>query len=240
MLLAREDHFLILADGVVSDRPAKLEYCSTLPLAAQVSFRPATETHDGLLAQKKPLALVLPLALPEWRSDSRSGTLKQAQAGLELSQQTSARSLWAPLFFDLQPRRFSKPFTWRHLTVAENLLAQPADVAVGYRVTIGKDQWLLYRSLGPKGNRTLLGHNLVSRDARRSIRRRRRSRAGSGNRVGAGGAEIARERGEERTLAGMRDWGLEIGRSNPDRTTYGGELKLEHGHHLLGEGDEKG
>jgi hypothetical protein len=161
-LLAREDHFLILADGVIGDRPAKLEYRSTLPLAGQISFRPAGETHDGLLTAKKPLALVLPLALPEWRSDPRPGTLAQTRAGLELRRQASARSLWAPLFFDLQPGRFGKPFTWRHLTVAENLLAQPADVAVGYRVTIGKDQWLLYHSLGPRGNRTLLGHNLVS------------------------------------------------------------------------------
>jgi hypothetical protein len=48
------------------------------------------------------------------------------------------------------------------VTVAENLAAVPGDCAVGYRVQIGARQWLVYRSLGPKGNRTLLGHNLVS------------------------------------------------------------------------------
>ena len=37
---------------------------------------------------------------------------------------------------------------------------QPADVAVGYRVAIGRQQWLVYRSLAKPANRTLLGHNL--------------------------------------------------------------------------------
>jgi hypothetical protein len=35
-------------------------------------------------------------------------------------------------------------------------------LAVGYRVQVGGQQWLFYRSLGPRGNRTLLGHNLVT------------------------------------------------------------------------------
>jgi hypothetical protein len=37
----------------------------------------------------------------------------------------------------------------------------PNDVAVGYRAQFGDDQWLFYRSLGPLGNRTLLGHNIA-------------------------------------------------------------------------------
>ena len=41
-------------------------------------------------------------------------------------------------------------------------VAQPADVAAGYRVAIGDRQWLIYRSLGPKANRTVLGHNLAT------------------------------------------------------------------------------
>ena len=46
------------------------------------------------------------------------------------------------------------------LTVAESMKVQPADVAVGYRVARGGRQWLIYRSLAPPKNRTLLGHNL--------------------------------------------------------------------------------
>ena len=68
----------------------------------------------------------------------------------------------APLLVDLRPGRMTRRLTWRHLTVAEDLRAQPSDVAVGYRVRIGKHQWLIYRSLAPTGNRTLLGHNLTT------------------------------------------------------------------------------
>ena len=46
------------------------------------------------------------------------------------------------------------------LTVAEAGQIQPADAAVGYRLALGKQQWLVYRSLAKPGNRTLLGHNL--------------------------------------------------------------------------------
>lgn len=56
----------------------------------------------------------------------------------------------------------SLPVTWRQLTVAEDRLIVPRDVAVGYRVQIGRAQWLFYRSLAECGNRTLLGQNLVS------------------------------------------------------------------------------
>lgn len=70
--------------------------------------------------------------------------------------------MFAPLCFDLRPGRMTCPFTWRKLAIAQSLEVQPDDVAVGYRVMIGREQWLLYRALASKGYRTLLGHNLVS------------------------------------------------------------------------------
>ncbi len=79
---------------------------------------------------------------------------------LELTHAAKAARLYAPLFFDLNRRRFERPYTWRRLTVAEALEVQPDDVAVGYRIAVGRSQWLVYRSLAPRGNRTLLGHNL--------------------------------------------------------------------------------
>jgi hypothetical protein len=35
------------------------------------------------------------------------------------------------------------------------------DQAVGYRVQVNKEQFLLYRSMTPLANRTVLGHNLI-------------------------------------------------------------------------------
>ena len=75
---------------------------------------------------------------------------------------TEAARLYAPLFIDLKPSRTRQQFTWRRLTVAENLELQPADVAAGYRVQVGKRQWLFYRSLAPTAPRTLLGQHLIS------------------------------------------------------------------------------
>jgi len=101
-----------------------------------------------------------PEALTLALSRRERGRLEEAV--LELRQSTLGRSLFAPLFFDLDRRRFGKPLTWRQLTVAESLAVQPADVAVGYRVSTDGKHWLIYRSLTPSRNRTLLGHNLSS------------------------------------------------------------------------------
>ncbi len=160
MLLGREDHFLLLADAVLGPRSGKLEYRGCLPLCPEISFSEADETREGFLVGSKRRASVLPLALPEWRCDRRLGELSQTGRGLELRQSTQGRRLYAPLWFDLDRRRTGRPLTWRQLTVAESLVIQPPEVAVGYRVTTGKDQWLIYRSLAEKANRTLLGHNL--------------------------------------------------------------------------------
>ena len=65
----------------------------------------------------------------------------------------------SPLFIDLDPQRLGKKLTWRQLTVAEKLVIQSHDVAVGYRVQVGDRNWLVYRSLAEKGNRTVLGQN---------------------------------------------------------------------------------
>jgi hypothetical protein len=46
--------------------------------------------------------------------------------------------------------------------VAEHRAVVPHEVAAGFRVMIGSRQWLIYRALARKGNRTLLGHNLSS------------------------------------------------------------------------------
>jgi len=158
--LAREDRFLFLSDAVLGDVVAEIEHRTALPLASGVTFQSAEETREGWVGDARRRGLVLPLQLPEWRWVPASGTLEQ-QAGdvLELRQRVRGRRLFAPLFIDLEPRRFQRPLTWRQLTVAEQLHVVPADVAVGYRVQIGDRQWVVYRSLGPVGNRSVLGQN---------------------------------------------------------------------------------
>jgi hypothetical protein len=105
------------------------------------------------------------LALPEWKQQTAaglvSGSLTIDSATLVLSQQSTGTSMFAPLFFDLKADRLGRRYTWRQLTVGENLQKVPDDQAVGYRVRLGNEQFLLYHSLTPMANRTVLGHNLI-------------------------------------------------------------------------------
>lgn len=161
VLLAREDRFLWLADALIGPEVESLEYRSVLPLASDVAFQPEPQTREGCLVQRRRLARVLPLALAEWRTAAGAGSLESAEGGLLLQQQARGRRLYAPLFIDLSPDRVKRPVTWRQLTVGEKLQIQPPEVAVGYRVHTGGDQWLFYRSLAPPASRTLLGQNVL-------------------------------------------------------------------------------
>jgi len=168
-MLARTDGFVLLADAVLcpeNDADSHtIGYRLALPLADGLSYQPAEETAEGMIADPagKPLTLALPLALPEWRSGSSRGKLQlEDDRRLVLSQTHTGSRMLAPLLLDYYPKRMRKQLTWRQLTVAEQLQIQPADAAVGYRVQLGLEQWLIYRSLAPQQNRTVLGHNLTS------------------------------------------------------------------------------
>lgn len=159
MLLARADHFLFCADAVIGPSVARINYQTTLPLADDVRFDPEIETWEGCLANQRPLCTVLPLALPEWRTAPARGTLTPEGIGLKWTLADHTQRLYAPLFFDLSPRRLKDRRTWRELTVAERLEIVARDQAVGYRVQLGRSQWLIYRSLTPRRNRSFFGQN---------------------------------------------------------------------------------
>jgi hypothetical protein len=162
ILVAPGDGFLFLADAILGDSPASMEYSSRLPIATSSRFESADENQEGWLASDRRRAIILPIALPEWRGDSSSGALACVHGAIELSHMSYGNCLFAPLFINLKRKRIGKPLTWRRLTVAENRRIQPSDRAVGYRVRIGREQWLFYRSLGPRANRTVLGKNLCT------------------------------------------------------------------------------
>lgn len=160
--LGRESCILYVADAVLAEEHGRLEYTSVAPLSDACVFQPASESREGQLCTSRPLARVLPLAFPEWRRETSPGEIGSSGGGLQLQYSVDATRLYAPLFIDLEPRRLKKECTWRRLTVAEGLEIQPPDVAVGYRVQIGRRQWLIYRSLAPRGNRTILGQNTTA------------------------------------------------------------------------------
>jgi hypothetical protein len=161
MLLARTDRFLLLADAILGPKPAAIHYDVRLPLSDDIRCEWEGETREGLLRSDRALSAVLPLSLPEWRSAPAHGTLRADGNALRLTIEETAQRLYAPLLFDLAPRRVGARRTWRQLTVAEQLLPQSRDVAVGYRVQLGYAQWLIYRSLAPRCSRSVLGQNLA-------------------------------------------------------------------------------
>ncbi|HEY4233371.1 MAG TPA: hypothetical protein VGM76_08085 [Lacipirellulaceae bacterium] len=162
ILLAKRDAVLFLIDVLQSTGGAarSLRHSFHLPWGRDVTWQPEAETRDGLLVDRKPRAAVLPLALSEWRSDPRGGSLVGHEGHLTLTQEATGRALYCPLLFDLKPGRAKQDRTWRQLTVAESLSVVPRDVAVGFRAHSGDDQWVVYRSLGPAANRTVLGQNI--------------------------------------------------------------------------------
>ena len=162
IFLARNDRFVFLADAVIADQPGAIQYQARWQLARKVHLEPARENWEAYLRSGKRRAVVLPLALPEWRCQNQCGQLLAAERAMILRQTRHGRCLLAPLFFDLKRSRFRRRLTWRQLTVAESLSPQTEDVAVAYRVAVGKRQWLIYRALAYCANRTVLGHNLVS------------------------------------------------------------------------------
>jgi hypothetical protein len=160
-LLARTDGLLYIADAVLSESRNNMDCELTLPLVEQAKFAVANETREGVLTTRRKARLVIPAALPEWRSDRRHGELTESADGLTLRQSASkAIALYVPLCLVVDPKRSSREVTWRQLTIGENLQIQPAERAVGYRLQVGREQWLIYRSLTARANRTLLGVNL--------------------------------------------------------------------------------
>ena len=169
ILLAKQDAAAMLIDivhaGQISsvEEPVTIEVETRLPLAEDVFFEPATETREGWLRNnKRQLAGVMPLAMAEWRSEPRCGEILPQEKSVVLTHQAVGSAIACPVWFDLKPKRFAKQRTWRQLTIAESLAPVDSDVAVGYRVQSGKDQWLIYRSLAQRANRTVLGQNYSS------------------------------------------------------------------------------
>ena len=173
LLVNHKGKVLLLTDTVIADEEqnstAPLSYSAefyispklcakTVADATEIEFRPVGRSTASVFR-------ALPLALPEWKTATPTGlirgTLTATEGTLILRQESRGRSLFVPLFFDLDADRLSKRYTWRQLAVGEDMRRVQEDEAVGYRIQLGEEQFLLYRSLTPPANRTVLGHNLM-------------------------------------------------------------------------------
>ncbi len=179
----RDDRCVLFADAVLSEEdpsvdgeskpaskqrapgkagPPAIRYTGRIPLDPAIEVDSESETREVFLAVgKKRRAMVLPLAAAEWRIGPSAATLEAEEDQLVHRAEGDGR-LYAPIWIDLQPRRFRRPRTWRQLTIGDELRLVPRNEAAGYRIQLGSEQWMVYRSLGQPRCRTVLGKHLLA------------------------------------------------------------------------------
>ncbi len=160
IVLVRDDDLLLVGDSLIGPETGRLDYRVAWPLAAGVTAQQESETREVILAREEPAALVLPVSIGEWQRDQTGHAFTASPGSLTLDQSLVGTRMFAATVFDLSPQRAVRPRTWRALTVGESLVSVPADVAVAFRFQIGKQQWVVYRSLAETANRTFLGANV--------------------------------------------------------------------------------
>jgi hypothetical protein len=161
-MLFREDGWIMLADAMIGDREGKWTMQSSLPLGPGIRHETAAATRESwLVTPQQQRALVLPLGMPEWRRSLSPGKLTVENSALTMRNATQSLRMYAPLFISLKPSHAAKPLTWRQLTVAEDLVNVPPSVAAAFRVQIGREQWLIYRTLAEPTRRTTLGLHTI-------------------------------------------------------------------------------
>jgi hypothetical protein len=161
IMLVREEGLVYFADALISEQQETWSLKSTWTCPELVQFRPETKSNEGkLVRDEQTVALALPVGIPEWRRVPSHGQLTSREGLLELSCQANSKRIYAPLVLSLRGVTKSPAYTWRQLTIAEELQIQPRDVAEAYRVQIHHDQWVFYRSLTPCTRRTVMGLHL--------------------------------------------------------------------------------
>ncbi|MCA9128935.1 MAG: hypothetical protein KDB22_17735 [Planctomycetales bacterium] len=164
IMLLRDDHLLLLADSLLAEESGDWTFKSQIPLANNTQFLPAKKSHEGFLLQPNGLRfLTLPLFQPEWRTQPGEGKFASEASVLTAGISSKDRMrFYVPTLISLRSSHALQPFTWRRLTVGEDLQIVSPDEAVAYRVQIGKDQWIIYRTLTPVKRRTALGMHTMA------------------------------------------------------------------------------
>ncbi len=166
-MLVRDDRCLLLADSIVhqdavQQRPKTIKYTARFPLAPSIRLTPEAETREAFLGDDRKRALVIPMSASEWTVGPTDATIQQSTDDCLVLTSSGSRSLYAPIWFDFQKRRFKRKRTWRQLTIADQLRLVGRDEAVGYRIQVGSEQWVVYRSLADRVCRSFLGKHLIA------------------------------------------------------------------------------
>lgn len=160
--LARKDQFLLCGDSFLGLGKCEFDYSLNWAINHDIGFGSPQESTELFLTRKsKSIASIIPISLSEWSIGRSMGNVAINDGNFSFQTMVTGDNVYCPFFVDLKPSRCRKPLTWRQLTVAEQLKIVPSSVATGYRVQIGKQQWLIYRSFLENSSRTVLGQNLA-------------------------------------------------------------------------------
>lgn len=169
IMVVRDDRCVLFADSVLPELSSpgpstdgQIRYSNRIPMAELMQLDDEEETREAFFSDGRRRGLVMPLAAPEWRVGAGSVELQMTADAHLLLTATGRDRLFAPLWFDFSRGRFDRKRTWRKLTVAEDLKIVSDSDAVGFRIQVGSEQWMLYRSLGQTINRSVLGKHLVA------------------------------------------------------------------------------
>ncbi|MBP5621823.1 MAG: hypothetical protein J6X44_07395 [Thermoguttaceae bacterium] len=111
------------------------------------------------------LARIFPFSLPEWKADASHGNLrlKKRPLGLELTAKRRGGIVTSSLLVDVNARRAGRRCAWRPLAVGEKRNNVDEDSAVGRKIQLGQEQYVLYASTSPRpAIRSVIGRNLLS------------------------------------------------------------------------------
>ncbi|WP_442511365.1 hypothetical protein SH528x_003040 [Novipirellula sp. SH528] len=169
VMLIRTDRCLMFADGVLPTNrqepdtlSQKIRYSTRIPVASGVSPELEKETREIYLCDGQRSAVVMPLSASEWRIGPTTTKLSASEDEHLVWTAEGTGALYVPLWFDLQQRRFNRKRTWRQLTIADERRTCEHHEAAGFRVQVGSEQWMVYRSLGGRRCRTVLGKHLIA------------------------------------------------------------------------------
>ncbi|HMO14478.1 MAG TPA: hypothetical protein PKD64_16875 [Pirellulaceae bacterium] len=159
-LLSHKDKFAVIADAITLPDPKRIEYATRFCVSEHFEAIEELENSEIYVRDGTKIhALLLPLALPEWRGQREGSFCVSENRVIELRMSALGTALFSPIWIDLDSDRCLRPRTWRQLTVGEGLNAVSRDVASAFRVQAGTSQWLLYRSLAKPANRSFLGEH---------------------------------------------------------------------------------
>lgn len=159
--LFREERLLLLADTLLGDSESDLLLRSNITLPGDASFASPKKSTEGFIETPASKSLALPLYLPEWRRQlslaENTSDFTQQDDCIVATSVAKAKRLYMPVLISLCSSHAQRAFTWRHLTVVDELRIVSHDEARAFRVQIGTDQWFLYRNLDEPIRRTALG-----------------------------------------------------------------------------------